>query len=96
MPGHWRVVILSLSPLLRFDSNALLNLEASARKLAQHDRRLVLAGVTPAQYRAIQSSTAGDVIDSENLCPDLEFAIARGIELVREQTKAPPAWPAPA
>lgn len=96
MPSHWRVIILSLSPLLRFDSNALLNLEASARKLAQQDRRLVLAGVTPAQYRSVQSSTAGDVIDCENLCPDLEFAIARGIELVREGTQAPPAWPAPA
>lgn len=95
MPAHWRVVILSLSPLLRFDSNALLNLEASASKLGADGRRLVLAGVTAAQYRAVRNSAAGNVIDSENLCPDLEFAIARGIDLLRHETPAPRAWAPP-
>jgi hypothetical protein len=34
------------------------------------------------------------VLDIENFCPDLEFAIARGIELVRQ--RAPSSTPPPA
>ena len=84
MPRHWRVIILSLSPLTRLDGNALLNLEAAAHRLGLDGRRLVLAGVTPVQYRAISNSPARRTIADENLCPDLEFAIARGIDLIRE------------
>ncbi|HSU65452.1 MAG TPA: DUF1275 family protein [Tepidisphaeraceae bacterium] len=84
MPHHWRVIVLSLSPLTRLDANSLLSLAAATRKLHDQHRRLVLAGVTPPQYRAIEHSEAGRLIESENLCPDLEFAIARGIELVRD------------
>jgi uncharacterized membrane protein YoaK (UPF0700 family) len=84
LPRHWRVIVLSLSPLTRLDGNTLLNLAAATRRLREQQRRLVLAGVTAAQYRAVSDSEAGRVIDSENICPDLEFAIARGIELVRE------------
>ena len=84
MPGRWRVIILSLSPLLHFDDNALMGLAASARGLREHGRRLVLAGVTPPQYQSIRNSPAGDVIEAENLSPDLEFAIARAIELLRD------------
>jgi len=83
MPRHWQVVILSLSPLMRFNSNSLLNLGAAARKLRSRDRHLVLAGVTPVQYQAICATTTAEVIHEQNICPDLEFAIARGIDLVR-------------
>jgi uncharacterized membrane protein YoaK (UPF0700 family)/anti-anti-sigma regulatory factor len=88
MPRHWRVIVLSLSPLTRLDGNALLSLAAATRKLRVKDRRLILAGVTPVHYRAIEGSEAGQAIESENLCPDLEFAIARGIDLIREQQEA--------
>ena len=88
MPQHWRVVILALSPLTQLDGNAMLNLAAAKRKLLDRGRRLVLAGVTPAHFRAIVDSDAGHLIEHQNLCPDLEFAIARGIELVREQQDA--------
>jgi uncharacterized membrane protein YoaK (UPF0700 family)/anti-anti-sigma regulatory factor len=88
MPHQWQVVILSLSPLTRLDGNALLSLAAATRKLRDGHRRLVLAGVTPAHFRAIVDSEAGQLIEQENLCPDLEFAIARGIELVRERQDA--------
>jgi hypothetical protein len=84
MPRHWRVIVLSLSPLTRLDGNALLNLAAATRKLREQDRRLVLAGVSDAQYRAVTESEAGRLLEPENVCPDLEFAIARGIELVRQ------------
>jgi len=83
MPRHWQVIILSLSPLTRLEANALLNLAAAARKLQTQGRRLVLAGVSPPQYRTIEPSEAGRLIQSQNICPDLEFGIVRGIELIR-------------
>ena len=83
MPRQWRVIVLSLSPLTRLDGNALLNLAAAARQLQTQGRRLVLAGVTQAQYRTIDASEASRLIGPENLCPDLEFGIVRGIELIR-------------
>jgi hypothetical protein len=45
----------------------------------------VIAGITPKQYRVLERGRLTDVLDVENLCPDLEFAIARGIELVRQR-----------
>jgi uncharacterized membrane protein YoaK (UPF0700 family)/anti-anti-sigma regulatory factor len=83
MPKHWRVIVLSLSPLTRLDGNALLNLAAATRKLESEGRHIILAGITPQQYRSIEASDAGRLIHPENICPDLEFAIARGIELIR-------------
>lgn len=90
MPSRWRVIILSLSPLTRLDGNALLNLAGAARKLEAEGRHIVLAGITPPQYRSIESSDAGRLIQPENICPDLEFAIARGIELIRAGGEAVP------
>ncbi|HEY2589563.1 MAG TPA: DUF1275 family protein [Tepidisphaeraceae bacterium] len=90
MPRHWRVIVLSLSPLTRLDGNAVMNLAAAARKLQSDGRQLVLAGVTPPHYRAIEHSEVGRLIEPENLCPDLEFAIARGIELVRASRELSP------
>ena len=77
VPHHWRVIILALSPLTRLDSNALLDLEAAVRQLHGDGRKLVLAGVTQPQYRAVADAAVGQLIDADNLCPDLEFAIAR-------------------
>lgn len=90
MPRQWRVIVLSFSPLTRLEANSLLSLAAAARKLRDESRRLILAGVTPAQYRAVSGSEAGKIIDLQNVCPDLEFAIARGIELVRERHEPAP------
>jgi uncharacterized membrane protein YoaK (UPF0700 family)/anti-anti-sigma regulatory factor len=83
MPKRWQVIVLSLSPRTRFDSNALMNLAAAARNLQAQRRQIVLAGTTLRQYRSIESSDAGRLIHPENICPDLEFAVARGIELIR-------------
>jgi uncharacterized membrane protein YoaK (UPF0700 family)/anti-anti-sigma regulatory factor len=90
MPRHWRVIVLALSPLTRLNGNSLMNLAAAARKLRGDGRQLVLAGVTPPHYRAIEHSEAGRLLEPENLCPDLEFAIARGIELVRARHELTP------
>ena len=42
------------------------------------------AGVTPLQYRALDSLGIAKSMDVENLCSDLEFAIARAISLLRQ------------
>lgn len=83
IPARWRVVILALSPLTRFDNNALLDLQSALATLNTHGRKLVLSGITPAQYRKLIEFGIGRLMDLENLAPDLEFAIARGITLMQ-------------
>jgi uncharacterized membrane protein YoaK (UPF0700 family)/anti-anti-sigma regulatory factor len=83
VPGHWRVIILALSPLIYFDSNAVLDLKNSIDGMHRTGRRLILSGITPRQYRLLIDAGIEKVMNLENICPDLEFAVARGIDLVR-------------
>ncbi|HWE04310.1 MAG TPA: YoaK family protein [Tepidisphaeraceae bacterium] len=85
IPARWRVIILALSPLTRFDNNAFLDLELALEKLEGEGRKLILSGITPGQYRGLMDHGIGKSMDTENLCPDLEFAIARGIDLVQRK-----------
>src|SRR5436190_16480266 len=89
LPRRSRVIILALSPLTRLDGNAALDLKLAVERLAGEDRKLVLAGVKPAHYKALDEHDAIETIGAENLCPDLEFAVARGIDLARELSPAP-------
>jgi uncharacterized membrane protein YoaK (UPF0700 family) len=84
LPPHWRVIILALSPLIRFDANAVLDLKAAIALMDREGRRLILSGITPGQYRLLMDAEIEKVMDVENICPDLEFAIARGIDLVHQ------------
>ena len=83
IPTRWRIIILALSPLTRFDRNAVLDLESAVAKLSREGRKLILSGITVNQYRNVVDLGIGRSMELENLCPDLEFAIARGIDLVR-------------
>jgi uncharacterized membrane protein YoaK (UPF0700 family) len=85
IPTRWRVIILALSPLTRFDNNAFIDLETALEKLEGEGRKLILSGISAGQYRSLMDHGIGKSMDLENLCPDLEFAVARGIDLV--QTK---------
>jgi uncharacterized membrane protein YoaK (UPF0700 family)/anti-anti-sigma regulatory factor len=87
LPGHWRVVILALSPLTRLDSNAAEDLRGAVANLSRDGRRLVLCGVSPVQYRLLRGHGVTSLIEPQNICSDLEFAIARGISLINEE------WP---
>lgn len=84
LPRHWRVIILAIGPQTRFDTNSFLDLEAAVRTLRNNQRRLIICGMSPPQYRALHNLGVTRVLDIEDICPDLEFAVARGIELVRE------------
>lgn len=81
---HWRVIILAVSPFTRFDRNAALDLHEAVKKLHAQDRKLIISGITPLQFKVFDALGIGDVMDVLNLCPDLEFAIARGMTLLHE------------
>jgi uncharacterized membrane protein YoaK (UPF0700 family) len=86
---HWRVIILAVSPLTYFNENSALDLRDVIGQLKARQRELVVSGITQTQYRTLVVNGLLEVMDSENLCPDLEFAIARGIELLRQQFAMP-------
>jgi anti-anti-sigma regulatory factor len=83
LPGHWRVIILAVSPMTAFDDDAALNLAATARQLASRGRRLILSGVTPRQYKILFRNGLGNVLDAEDVSPDLEFAVARALHTIQ-------------
>jgi uncharacterized membrane protein YoaK (UPF0700 family) len=86
LPAHWRVVILAISPLTYFNDNSALALRDVIDKLRASHRDLIVAGITATQYKILIRNGLLDVTDPENLCPDAEFAIARGIALLRTAT----------
>ena len=83
LPDHWRVIILVLSPQTRFNENAYLDLHAALEKLQSTGRSLIIAGLTAHQYKTLEALGIAQAMDIENLCPDLEFAIARGMALTQ-------------
>ena len=83
LPGEKRVIILVIAPVMPFDANSIADLHRAVTKLEMNDRRLIIAGVTPAQYKRLAHEHLVERIGAENICPDLEFAIARGSDLVR-------------
>jgi uncharacterized membrane protein YoaK (UPF0700 family) len=88
VPEHWRVVILALSPLTCFNDNSVLALRDVVEKMRERGRQMIISGVTPAQYKILARNDLFDVLDPESLCPDLEFAIARGIDLLRHTARS--------
>jgi uncharacterized membrane protein YoaK (UPF0700 family) len=82
LPPVVRVVVLDLCEETRFDSNAALELRALARHLQARRCALVIAGVDAARFRQLRAAGAGDQLTPENVCPDLELAIARGLAVL--------------
>jgi hypothetical protein len=81
---HAQVVVLAVSPLTKFDANAVLDLEEAVNRLHGEGKKLILSGITTHQYKALDALGVARMMDVNNLCPDLEFAIARAIA-VQEQ-----------
>jgi uncharacterized membrane protein YoaK (UPF0700 family) len=85
LPASSRVVILDLGEVTELDANAALEFRALVKQAEGRGRRLVISGVTGRQYRALREAGAGDALDADNVCPDLELAIARGLVLLEDQ-----------
>jgi uncharacterized membrane protein YoaK (UPF0700 family) len=84
IPRSARVIVLALTPFTRFDSNSALAFFDSVQKLYGEHRRVVLAGVRAVHYKSLDRHGLTELLDTADLCPDLEFAIARALELARQ------------
>jgi MFS superfamily sulfate permease-like transporter len=83
LPERWRVVILALTPLVKITENALLDLHQASERLQGSGRQLIICGITRAQYKLLDGAGIVDKVGAENVCPDLEFAVAQGIAVLR-------------
>jgi hypothetical protein len=68
---------------VKLTDNALLDLVAAHDRLRTQGRDLIICGITPTQYRQLDTAGLVDRLGPENVCPDLEFAVAQGIALLR-------------
>lgn len=84
LPRSTRVVILDLAEVQSIDANAAMELRAVLALFASQGRRLVIAGLNPEQFKQLRRAGAGDRLEPSDVCPDLELAIARGINLLEE------------
>jgi uncharacterized membrane protein YoaK (UPF0700 family)/anti-anti-sigma regulatory factor len=81
IPRRWRVIILVISPMTHFSTDTAASLLSAITQLKSHDRTLVISGMNRAQFKTLTDCGITRVIEMENFVPDLEFAIARGINL---------------
>ena len=87
LPKHLKVVILAINSSMRVDANAVMDLELAMHRLHDSHRKLIISGVTVPQFKSLNKLCVDHVMDVSNMCPDLEFAIARAIS-VRERMLA--------
>lgn len=86
---HWaqhaaiasRATILAIDAATVLDRNALSDLHHAADHLRERGSELILADIKPWQFRLIKSAGVCDAIGIANICSDLEYAIARAIDL---------------
>lgn len=81
LPATARVVVLDLDQVTQMDPDSAMELRTVLRRMAEQDRHLILAGITPAQFQEI-SKAGGNGLDPMAACPDVELAIARGLGLI--------------
>jgi uncharacterized membrane protein YoaK (UPF0700 family)/anti-anti-sigma regulatory factor len=82
LPATARVVILDLGEVTQINANSAMELGALLERFESQGRRLVVAGVSNEQFQQIRSAGALDLLDPDNICPDLELAVARGLNLL--------------
>ena len=84
VPAETRVVILDLTDVTAIDANSAFELRDLQRRSS--GRSLLLAGITPEQYTQLRAvAHAEDDADAlRSICPDLDLAIARGLNLLRD------------
>jgi len=85
VPHRWRVIILVISPLTHFDTDTAASLLRAAKTLKSRDRTLVISGMNRVQFKSLVDCGLTRVIDLDNFVPDLEYAVARGINLAESR-----------
>lgn len=82
LPASTKVVVLDLDQVTQLDANAAMELRAALTRLAHQGRRMVIAGLNGEQYEQLRRAGAGELLDPMSVCPDLELAVARGMNLL--------------
>ena len=86
LPADTRIVILDVSQMTGMDENAAMEIHALATYLTAQDRQLILAGISQAKYQLLSESASGELfVGLDNCCPDLDFALARSLNLIAER-----------
>ena len=82
LPETARVIVLDIEQVKELDTDAAFELRALLASLERQGRRLVISGVSRAHFEQLRKASADQVLDYESVCPDLELAIARGMNLL--------------
>ncbi|MFM9957667.1 MAG: DUF1275 family protein [Phycisphaerales bacterium] len=85
LPHASRVVVLDVAAVEQLDANSALELRALLVRFKTQRRRLIISGITHEQYRRLRHMGAGEHLRPSNTCPDLDLAIARGLNLLADQ-----------
>jgi uncharacterized membrane protein YoaK (UPF0700 family) len=83
LPPAARVVILDLGGVTRLDTNSALELRAVLAQMRRQGRQMLLAGLDHAQVTQLRRAGVGDLLTPDQVCPDLDLAIAQGLNLLR-------------
>lgn len=82
LPAAAQVVILDLGGVTHIDHNSAMELRAVLGQTARSGRRLIIAGLSPEHVRQLQDAGLGELLNPENTCPDVELAVAQGVNWV--------------
>ena len=56
----------------------------AVEKLRGANRDLIVCGANRSQFKAMRDAGMADALGMENFCPDLDIAVARGMNRVHE------------
>jgi uncharacterized membrane protein YoaK (UPF0700 family) len=87
LPREAHVCVLCLAPTVLLDAGACYALGDVARQLNAQGRHLLLANARSQEYDALNRTGVIDAVGAENLCSDLEFAIARATTIWAEENR---------
>jgi uncharacterized membrane protein YoaK (UPF0700 family) len=98
LPDEVTVAILDLTEVRQLSDNAGDELALGFRRLAEQGRRLLLAGITREHYEQLARSVhgaghaggagAGGLLPIDDVSPDVELAIARGMNVLEDEQAA--------
>lgn len=82
LPPAARVVILDLGGVTHIDHNSAMELRAVMQQMTRAGKRLIIAGLEPSHVRQLRDAGLGELLKPENTCPDVELAVAQGLNWV--------------
>jgi uncharacterized membrane protein YoaK (UPF0700 family)/anti-anti-sigma regulatory factor len=82
LPKGKRVVILDLADVTELDNNMTMELRSVLGSMRSQGRWLLIAGLDQEHLKRLHLTGANDLVMADHICPDLELAIAHGLNLV--------------